>query len=161
MDEEILKNAVRRQGLKGERGSFHPDEIELAEYLEGTLSRDRGERICEHIISCDSCFKKLADAERTFSLFNEKEAESPPAHIEKKAKMIAKRFGRTNKAKNHFKKNKFFYFAAISLVFSFISKRYFAQFLAVAVILGFKWVMDTGGSKALIMIYQAWKTSHR
>ncbi len=161
MDEEILKNAVRRQGLKGERDSFHPEKKELAEYLEGILSQDRREWICEHIISCDSCFKKLADAERTFSLFNEKEAESPPAHIEKKAKMIAKRFNRTNKAKSHFKKNKFFYFAAISLVFSFISKRYFAQFLAVAVILGFKWVMDTGGSKALIMISQAWKTSRK
>ncbi len=161
MDEEVLKGVVRRQGLKGEGGSFHPDEIELAQYLEGTLSQDRSERICEHIMSCDSCFKKLADTERAFSLFNEKEAEPPPAHIEKKAKMIAKRFGRTVKVKNHLKKNKFLYFAAISLIFSFISKRYFAQFLTVTVILGFKWVMDTGGSKALIMIYQAWKASHR
>ena len=161
MENGILKSVLGRGNFELRPSPSCPDETELAEYLEETLSQDKRGIICEHIISCESCFRKTAGAERAFSSFSEEKAGRPPGRIERKAKMIAKRSGKTNKMKNHFRKNKFLYLSIIFLIFSFISKRYFAQCLAIAVISGFKWVMDTGGSRALIMIYEAWKTSHR
>ena len=161
MESEILRAFLRKEGLGVKPSPSCPDETELAEYLEETLSQDKHRIVCEHIISCESCFRKVAEAESAFFSFSEENAEHPPVHIQRKAKMTAKRPGKTTKMKNHFRKNKFLYLSIIFLIFSFISKRYFAQFLAIAIISGFKWVMDTGGSKALIMIYEAWKTSHR
>lgn len=161
MENEILKNILKKERFE-EKGSLYClNEIEIAEYLSDLLDQDRRERVCGHLILCESCFKKAAEAEKTFSLFVRNEANRPPSYIEKRIKMVIRRLNKTAKIKSYLKKNKFLYFGAVSLVFSFIFRRYFAQFLAIAVVLGFKWVMDTGGSKALIMIYDAWKTSRR
>ena len=47
--------------------------------------------------------------------------------------------------------------ALLSFVLSFVFTRYFVQFLALAVIFSLKWIFDTGSTRTLIMIYQAWR----
>lgn len=42
-------------------------------------------------------------------------------------------------------------------ILSFIFSRYFLQFLAAAIILSLKWIVDSKNSKILITIYEAWK----
>ena len=52
-------------------------------------------------------------------------------------------------------------FASISFILSFIFTRYFLQFLILAVIFSIKWIFDTGSTRTLIMIYEAWRKKDR
>jgi len=46
-------------------------------------------------------------------------------------------------------------FASIALLLlSFVFKKYFLQFLIVAAILGFKWVMEGEGARKVVMIFK-------
>jgi len=129
---------------------------ELAIYTERALSGNLpAEHMLHHLIECDRCFSKVASAVAALKSF-EKDASS---EVDRKAKEKAKAIpNRYNKARSgSMKRNLSIFIAAGFFILSFISSRYFMQFLAASVVFGFKWVMDTGGSRALIMIYDAWQ----
>lgn len=59
------------------------------------------------------------------------------------------------------KKGKWLIGALVSFILSFLLPRFFLQFLALAVILGGKWIFDTQSTRTLIMIYDAWRKRGR
>jgi hypothetical protein len=53
------------------------------------------------------------------------------------------------------RKNAWLIGAAIAFALSFVFSRYFLQFLILTLLLGIKWIASSGGSKNVIMIYEA------
>jgi hypothetical protein len=154
---KIIKAAYKPygSGLENPQADCFCDE-DLADYAAGVISGQlQKEDIQRHIIDCDACFSKVACCISTLNRFNKDGSSAVSAASIKKARSIPKAY---NKGKGGFmKRNRFLIIAAIFFILSFFAKRYFLQFLAAAFIFGLKWIMDTGGSKALIMIYDAWQ----
>lgn len=129
---------------------------ELAEYADGILLGGiKKQEHASHIAECDNCFSRTASAIAALTSFNEQKSDSGHATAVEKAKSIPRLY-RKRKA-SIMKRNKYLLVAAGFFMLSFIFKVYFLQFLVAASIFGLKWVMDTGGSKALIMVYDAWQ----
>jgi hypothetical protein len=125
----------------------------LAEFVQDISTGNQpDESVREHIYGCDACFSKAANC--LFSLA-EREADIPHEKIElgiKKAKKIPRQHS-SKGVKNMLNRNKYLLISSVFFISSFLFKTYFLQFLLAALIFGLKWIMDTGGSKALIMIY--------
>lgn len=140
----------------GKNKSGCPGDDEMAVYVYGVISgQAEGEEIAQHINECELCFSKAASAVSALMSFQgDRGPRVKEASIEK-AKSIPKLYRR--KKEKNMKRHLSLFIAAGFFILSFIFSKHFAQFLAAAVIFGFKWVMDTGGSKALIMIYDAWQ----
>lgn len=157
--DSIAKEALKIFQKEPERASLQclSDE-ELADYVSGVLSDEpQKEDIASHIAECDFCFSKTASCVSALAGFDRGIPDrGNPASI-RKAKSIPKIYPKAKTKSNYMKRNRFLFIAAGFFILSFIYKRYFLQFLVAASIFGFKWVMDTGGSRALIMIYDAWQ----
>ncbi len=59
------------------------------------------------------------------------------------------------------KKGKWLIGALASFILSFCFPRFFLQFLALAIIFGGKWIMDSASFRTLVMIYDAWRKRGR
>jgi len=117
----------------------HPSDNQFADYSAHMLSAAERERFEGHIASCEECLAKLVSIHESVGDF--------------------KKGGIFKKRKGHFMKKINFYliFAIVSFVLSFITPKYFLQFLVATVVLGTKWVADSKSTRMLVMIYEAWK----
>ena len=120
------------------------DEKTLSSYLDEKLSAAEREKIERHIADCNTCLDMLLTAYES-------------AGRNKKCHAIL-----NNRIKNRLglkqaKKRpelKWLFLALVFFVLSFVVRYYFLQFLAVSIILGFKWVMEGEGAKRVIMIFR-------
>ncbi|NQT90305.1 MAG: hypothetical protein HQ558_03530 [Candidatus Omnitrophica bacterium] len=148
--------------------SVHPPEQaagclsdeDMAAYVDCVLSgKEIGEDITLHITECESCFQTAASAISAITSFDKNEERPARDQAIRKAKTMPRLYPRhAHKVrKGYLKKNIYLFVATAFFIMSFISKGYFMQFLVAASIFGLKWTMDTGGSKALITIYDVWQ----
>jgi hypothetical protein len=132
-----------------------PSDEDIAGFLSNDISGDKKEVILGHISQCPRC---LDIAATSLKVLSENADEAIPDNIVRKLSSIPKNHARRNLLlSNLLKKNKYLIVSAVFFILSFIVDKYFMQFLLAAAIFGVKWVMDTGSTKALIMIYDAWK----
>jgi hypothetical protein len=152
---DIFKDRHFAKGLSPACADCPTDE-DLAGYISGEISSDKRERISAHMGLCQRCLDIVATS---LKALNEQDAEDTPKDAIKKVLSISKKYPRKNTARvNIFKKNKYLLIAGVFFILSFVLKKYFMQCLLATGIFGVKWIMDTGSTKALIMIYDAWKT---
>ena len=121
-----------------------PDEVVLSSYLDEGLSDVERGRIEQHVAGCARCLDLLVVAYESG-----RGARKCPRVLQNKIKA---RLGlRQRKAIPGLK----WLFASIALLLlSFVFKKYFLQFLIVAAILGFKWVMEGEGARKVVMIFK-------
>jgi len=152
-----IKNALRMHPCaEAQRGPSCLSDEALADYAASTIAGEKNdEEMVRHVSECDACFSKVAVTVSTLASFEEGPDEIIDNKSLKRAKSIPKMFKKTRG--RFMKRNKYLLIAVLFFALSFISSRYFLQFLFAALIFGLKWVMDTGGSKALIMIYDTWQ----
>jgi len=117
----------------------HPAEIELADFLSGSLPAGKRREVEGHIASCDECLAKVVSAYEAVGMSGNNE--------------------KPMKGKHGFMKkiNIYLILAIISFLLSFLTPRYFIQSLVATLILGIKWVVDSKTTRMLIMIHEAWK----
>lgn len=120
------------------------DEKTLSSYLDEKISIDERSRIEAHISKCDHCLDLLMVAYEA-----QKASVECPEFLKQKLKI---RFGLKEKRKRT--DLKWLIAGIVFFILSFVFKRYFLQFLAVSVILAFKWVMEGEGAKRAIMIFK-------
>lgn len=120
------------------------DEKTLSSYLDERLSEAERRKIEEHIADCNICLDMLLVAYESRG----RNKKCPPILKDK----IKDRLGLKESKKRPGLKWLFsgLFFFALSFVF----RHYFLQFLALSVILGFKWVMEGEGAKRVIMIFK-------
>jgi hypothetical protein len=126
-----------------------PSELELNDYLENRLGGERETRLLEHLADCPHCLSLVELAHQSKKAANE---DRPTSGMIRQAKAIVRT--KPKKTLSHYKWQ---ISACISFILSFILTRYFLQFLALAVIFSIKWIFDTGSTRTLIMIYEAWR----
>jgi hypothetical protein len=133
-----------------------PTDEDLACYISDEISPDKREQISAHMGHCQRCLDIVATSLKALS---EQGTEDTPKNAIKKVLSIPKKYPKKNTGRvNIFKKNKYLLIAGVFFILSFALKKYFMQCLLAAGIFGVRWIMDTGSTKALIMIYDAWKT---
>lgn len=125
----------------------------LSRYLERKLTDEQKDAVEAHIADCTYCLDQLEMAQRA-----QKESKNVQIRPEliKKAKAISGERKMTRKS-NWFKKSIWLILCLISFALSFFVSKFFVQFLVLAIIFGVKWIFDTGSTKTLIMIYDAWR----
>lgn len=160
--EEKIKNILKKghfsEGFAPASGDCPKDE-ELADYISGEIAPDKKEKVATHISRCQRCLDIAATSLRTLNDEGLKEDIGLTQDIIKKASLIPRKYPKKNaQSINIIKKNKYLIVAGAFFILSFILKRYFMQLLLATGIFGVKWIMDTGSTKALIMIYDAWKS---
>lgn len=120
----------------------HPTPDEIAGYLGGTLGAGERARVEEHLGSCEDCLAKTAAAH---------EAVTAPAGDGRGGAAAGRAPGAIRRV------NYYLAGAVLSFLLSFFVPRFFLQFLAAAMVLGIKWIVDARSTKMLIMIHDAWK----
>ena len=119
-------------------------EFTLSSYLDERLSGPEREKIEGHIADCNTCLDMLLAAYESRG-----RSKKCPAILKNR---IKNRLG-LKQTKNR-PELKWFYLALFFFALSFIVRHYFLQFLAISVVLGFKWVMEGEGAKRVIMIFR-------
>ncbi|MFH1645612.1 MAG: hypothetical protein ABIB11_04245 [Candidatus Omnitrophota bacterium] len=151
---KIKISEKNRYGLKGRSFDSCLSQEELSLFVTAILDHNLVSRKHkEHIVRCDKCFSTVASAIATFNSY-----ESADVYDDKLRESIEKLPSKYPKQGGLLKKHKYLLVTGVCFILSFFLKRYFMQCLFAALLFGFKWVMDTGGSKALVMIYDAWKS---
>ncbi len=135
-----------------------PPDSRLADYISGAIS-DECEKdvIATHIAKCDKCFKKVASCFSVLSATDKNLERDISNRSLKGVLSMPKKYPRTCPKDGYIKRNKYLFVAGVFFLLSFAFKLFFIQFLVAALIFGIKWIMDTGSTKALIMIYETWK----
>ena len=154
MKQKKLDNLIK-SGLREKMGSLSiektdkcPNETRLGEYLEGRLSQKQEQLIAEHIRSCYWCIEQLDQAQRA----------RPKLGVGgRKMSLIGKKTALIS----WIKKNKWLLGAAIAFILSFAFPGYFLQFLILTLLMGMKWVFATGGTKTVVMIYDALRRKNK
>lgn len=137
---------------------YCPDDAKLAEYISnGIISGSERENIAAHITECETCFEKVASALSVMRDANKDRALSVSKPCLRRILSMPRKYPNKSGKRTFLKRNAGLFAGTVFFILSFIFKAYFLQFLAAAVILGLKWVMDTGSTRALIMIYETWK----
>lgn len=131
--EDIIKKSLKRNAGTLKRSPGCSGEAELAKYLEGALPSGKRLDIERHLSDCSYCLDLLVAARELLK--------DVPG----------------NKASwfNKLKAQKWLLLTTISFAFSFAVKRYFLQFLFLALILGIKWALGNEGSRNLVMIFRS------
>ncbi|MBN3038006.1 MAG: zf-HC2 domain-containing protein [Candidatus Omnitrophica bacterium] len=126
-----------------------PTELELNDYLENRISSEKEKAIIEHLAHCPNCLSLLALAQEQ----EIKNAQDEPSQqmIERAKNIVQKH------PKGLIIKHKWPIFATISFILSFLLRQYFLQFLVLASVFSIKWIFDTGSTRTLIMVYEAWR----
>jgi len=135
-----------------------PSDNILADYISDAISAEaEKEAISSHIANCDKCFKKVASCVSALSISDNNKQTTTSNRLLRRVLSMPKKYPKTNFKGSYIRRNKFLLVAGLFFALSFICKQFFLQFLAAALIFGVKWIMDTGSTKALIMIYETWK----
>jgi len=158
--EQLLKKYLREKVSFSDLSSSRncPPELELHDYLEGRLSRQRENLLLEHIADCPHCLSLLEIAQGLRARTDER----PRPEMIMRAKHTAQKrpnppaTDKEGRAGRTILNYKWQLFAGLSFILSFIFTRYFLQFLVLAVIFSLKWLLNTGSTRTLIMIYEAW-----
>jgi len=114
-------------------------DIDLNDYLSGTLSPEKKAEAEGHLASCQGCLEKVVFAYQTVEEFN-------------KTKQKGEKSMKTG-----WKKNLWLFGAIITFTLSFLVSRYFVQLLVATILMATKWIFDSVNARILIMIYDAWK----
>ena len=120
------------------------DEKALSSYIDERLSKAERKKIELHIADCNACLDMLLVAHE-----NHGRGKECPAILKNR---IKNRLG-LKQAKN-LQGLKWLIAALFFLALSFVIRHYFLQFLAISIVLGFKWVMEGEGAKRVIMIFK-------
>lgn len=120
-------------------GTAHPSDIELSDYLSGCLEAKKHDRIRDHLAFCEDCLAKAVISFESVKEF------TPNAS------------GKNRKAGFMKKINIYLILAVISFMLSFITPKYFLQFLVATLVLGAKWVIDSKTTKMLVTVHEALK----
>ncbi|MDD5504149.1 MAG: hypothetical protein PHV77_02400 [Candidatus Omnitrophica bacterium] len=155
--EDILRKSFLPARCQKDAGPC-PSDIEMADFISNNMAPEVRERISEHVLSCAKCFNTVAISLKALN------GEDYPVYGLSAPSVLARKraagLARANKGgrlKAFLKRNSFMVIGCIFLALSFAFKKYFMQLLLVSGICGIKWVMDTGSTKALIMIYDTWR----
>ena len=136
------------------------DEKALSSYLDEKLSDMERERIEKHIADCNVCLDMLLVAHEAR---NKRFSTRPLRGLARTILATTIFFDRKNRIKQaglveKIKKKrpelKWLFAGLLFFALSFVFRHYFLQFLAISVILGFKWVMEGDGAKRVIMIFR-------
>jgi hypothetical protein len=130
-----------------------PSELELSDYLENRLSEEKREPVLTHIADCPRCLSLLEIGREAGDM---EKTDAVSAQMLRRAKSIA----RDPAGKKPFQR-KWQIMAFISFILSFLLTRFFLQFLALAVIFSIKWIFDSGSTRTLVMIYEAWRRKEK
>ena len=114
-------------------------DIEINDYLIGSLSEEKKSEIERHLKDCGDCLEKLAFAYKTVEEFG------------------GKKYKGEKSMKSMWKKNIWLFGAILIFALSFLAPRYFIQLLVATILMGTKWIFDSVNARILIMIYDAWK----
>jgi len=120
------------------------DEKTLSSYLDERLSDAERKKIEEHIADCNICLGTLLVAYES-----QGSGKKCPAILKDK---IKNRLGLKQPKKRP--ELKWLFAGLFFFILSFIFRHYFLQFLAISVILGFKWAMEGESAKRVIMIFK-------
>lgn len=133
-----------------------PADEELADHVTSVIAGQPAEGgLLKHITECDRCFARTASAVFALTALDKNiDYQGHPGAL-LKTKSLPKIYPKAKSG--YIKRNRYLFISAAFFILSFLSRAYFLQFLVAASIFGLKWVMDTGGSRALIMIYDAWQ----
>ena len=126
-----------------------PSELVLSDYLENRLGEQQQKQLLEHVADCPNCLALLELAQQS----QQAQIKDQPSRAMIKRAQNA--LPEKQKQKNSSRKWSFL--AALTFILSFIATRYFLQFLTLAVIFSIKWIFDSGSTRTLIMIYEAWR----
>ena len=136
------------------------DEKMLSSYLDERLTEAERKRIEGHIADCNICLDMLLVA---YEAQRKKFSTRPLRGLARTilaATIFFERKNRTNqtgsveKIKKKRPELKWFFASMFFFALSFVFKGYFLQLLAIAVVLGFKWVMEGDGVKRAVMIFR-------
>ncbi|TAN60900.1 hypothetical protein EPN16_04255 [bacterium] len=131
--EGIIKKSLRQSAFILRRKPDCPSELELSRYLEGTLPSDRRQTLEKHFSDCPLCLDLLVT---TKNILKEEKAA-------KKSLL------------SYLLKQKWLILTAACFGLSFVVKRFFLQFLFLALIFGIKWALGGEGSRNLVMIFRS------
>ena len=120
------------------------DDRMLSSYLDEKLSDAERKKIEEHIADCDICLDMLLVAYES-----QGRNKKCPAILKDR---IKNKLGLKQPKKKP--ELKWLFAGLFFFALSFIFRHYFLQFLAISVILGFKWVMEGESAKRVIMIFK-------
>lgn len=132
----------------------------LSSYLDEKLADIERKEIEKHIADCNTCLDMLLVAyeaqKKKFStrLLRGLARTILAATIFFERKDRANQAGSVEKIKKKRPELKWLFAGLVFLALSFMFRHYFLQFLAIAVILGFKWAMEGEGAKRVIMIFK-------
>lgn len=112
-----------------------PDELELSAYYCGKLNAEERLGIEAHLVKCNACRKLVAETHEVLA--------------------SRTRFDIFKRVAGHIKKNIWLYGAVAAFALSFIIPKHFLQFLAIALLMGIKWIIDSKTTKMLITVYDA------
>lgn len=133
----------------------------LSSYLDERLSDAERKKIEGHIADCNVCLDMLLVAyearRKKFSAwpFSGGLARTIlAAAVFFKPKNRTSRAGSAEKIKKKRSELKWLFAGLFFFALSFIFRHYFLQFLAISVVLGFKWVMESEGAKRVMMIFK-------
>lgn len=128
-----------------------PDEATLAAFLGGKLKEAGSRPIEEHVAGCPRCLESVRAGYLGERLYNEKAMAESSTEIIRKAKGIAK----MDSSKKRIRSNIWLAATVAAFLLSFTVPKYFAQFLAAALILGLKWVSESESVRTLIVAMEA------
>jgi anti-sigma factor RsiW len=127
-----------------------PDEAALTAYLSGSLKEEQSSVVEEHLAACPLCLENVRAGHLGDRLYGEGSLPGSSDRLVRKAKGIVKM-----KNNRVFKRNLWLAATILAFSLSFAIQRYFAQFLAAALILGLKWVSESEGIRTLIVSMDA------
>lgn len=133
--EGIIKKSLRQSASNLKRKKDCPPELELARYLEGILPSDRRQTLERHLSDCSLCLDLLVTTK----------------NILKEEKTVKKSL------LSRFSGQKWLILTAACFGLSFVVRRFFLQFLFLALIFGIKWALGGEGSRNLVMIFRGLK----
>ena len=125
-----------------------PSQLEISDFLDKSLGREKERALLYHIARCPNCLSLLELGYKA----KEEYATQLTTKMLKRAQRLVPGQGKRSGLKQVW-----LILAAICFIFSFVIARFFSQFLVLAIIFSLKWILDTGSTRTLIMIYQAWR----
>jgi hypothetical protein len=142
-----------------------PSEKVLTDYMEHKLPEYELDFLEEHISGCGFCLSQINLAYEAENMQKDKALPRVSERLIKKIqnfiaadkKIITAKMAKRRKMK----KNLFLVATIVFFVLSFVIHRYFMQFLFAALILGFRWALESKNARTLIMVLDSWrKHSH-
>jgi len=154
----ILKAYFSRQKEVPQKSADCPSVEALGKYVLGELGPNELYDISMHTKSCKFC-NELIEGALLYSAYGKQiNVGDVPLKIKEKAKSLNPTYKKErHKIMDYLKRGVWLMLCLVSLLMSFFIPRYFLQFLILSVIFGLKWVFNRESTRALIMIYNAWK----